>query len=124
MTEAELREQNLLRDLERKDAKIRELEDEIASIEPSSLRDQIRTRDRLIEAYEQTIEAQKKILSSCRATAWTPVSVCMPDSDGRYIVTCQRGPHRWTLVSIFRKGEFELMGVKAWMPLPEPCKEV
>ena len=55
-----------------------------------------------------------------KATTWIPVSERLPEEDGLYLVYTEEQP----FVCPFEDGEFFIGEVLAWMPLPEPYKEV
>ena len=80
----------------------------------------------------ETEEEQKKVIERLKSTNWIPVSERLPESSGTYQVTCMDGRiYRSTYAKFQRKlKRWELTGaraywkVTAWMPLPEPYKEV
>lgn len=55
---------------------------------------------------------------------WIPCSERLPEKDGYYQVTIDLNCdiEKFIAVSQFQKGEWEAIGVIAWMPLPEPYK--
>lgn len=80
----------------------------------------------------ETEEEKKKAIESLESTNWIPVSKRLPEASGTYQVTCMDGRiYRSTYAKFQRKlKRWELTGaraywkVTAWMPLPEPYKEV
>lgn len=63
-----------------------------------------------------------------RKTGWILCSERLPDKDGSYIVTENSGGTTSTGISFFiicddGRTWWELFGVVAWMPLPEPYRE-
>lgn len=80
---------------------------------------------RLINDAARTIE----MLSAKQSGAeWILCSERLPDKDGNYIVTENSGGTTSTGISFFiicddGRTWWELFGVVAWMPLPEPYKE-
>ena len=52
---------------------------------------------------------------------WIPVSERLPEKDELYLVYFDDGEYE---LAYFSNGVFSYSGVVAWMPLPEPYKEV
>lgn len=62
-----------------------------------------------------------------KMSEWIPCAERLPDSDGRYLVTCNKwGAWNvdWNIWKMEPKPSWLWeQGVTAWMPLPEPYKE-
>lgn len=82
---------------------------------------------RLLLAWKIPVEELDIAIEALKEPHWIPCSERLPETDGRYLVTCSKigaWVVDWNIWHNEPKPSWLWeQGVTAWMPLPEPFKE-